>query len=77
MNFLAPPVSVGSARRAACPSRGVLVRVALSVMLVAGGAGCHREHKPTLSDLRGIDELKTRFNRDTGKPRIVLLVSPT
>lgn len=32
---------------------------------------------PTLSDLRGVDELKTLFNQDAGKIRLVLLVSPT
>ena len=32
---------------------------------------------PTLSDLKGVDELKTLFNRDRGKPRLVLLLSPT
>jgi hypothetical protein len=30
-----------------------------------------------LSDLRGVDELKTLFNKDKGKTRLVLLVSPT
>ena len=32
---------------------------------------------PTLTDLRNVDELKTLFNQDTGKVRLVLLVSPT
>jgi hypothetical protein len=39
-------------------------------------AGCG-EHKPVLQELKGVDELKARFNRDRGKPRIVLLLSPT
>ena len=30
-----------------------------------------------LTDLRGVDELKTLFNQDKGKIRLVLLVSPT
>ena len=32
---------------------------------------------PSLTDLRGVDELKGLFNRDAGKIRLVLLVSPT
>lgn len=32
---------------------------------------------PSLSDLKGVEELKTLFNRDAGKVRLVLLVSPT
>lgn len=32
---------------------------------------------PSLIDLRSPDELKAHFNRDVGKVRLVLLVSPT
>lgn len=32
---------------------------------------------PALSDLKSVDELKTLFNQDRGKPRLVLLLSPT
>jgi hypothetical protein len=32
---------------------------------------------PSLIDLRSPDDLKTQFNRDAGKVRLVLLVSPT
>lgn len=61
-------------------SNSQLTAAALSfVLLLAAGssAGCRGDGKPTLSDLDGIKELKARFNRDAGKPRIVLLVSPT
>ena len=39
-------------------------------------AGC-REYKPVLEDLNGVDALKAQFNKDKGKPRVVLLLSPT
>jgi len=32
---------------------------------------------PRLSDLKGVDELRTLFNSDVGKVRLVLLLSPT
>ena len=32
---------------------------------------------PTLTDLQSLDELKRAFNRDAGKPRLLLLMSPT
>ena len=32
---------------------------------------------PSLTELRGVDELKGLFNKDAGKVRLVLLVSPT
>lgn len=32
---------------------------------------------PKLSDLKGVDELRTMFNSDVGKVRLVLLLSPT
>lgn len=32
---------------------------------------------PVLTDLHGPDDLKAQFNKDSGVPRIILLVSPT
>jgi hypothetical protein len=32
---------------------------------------------PSLSDLKSVGDLKTLFNQDRGKPRLVLLLSPT
>ena len=32
---------------------------------------------PALSDLRSVDELKSLFDHDRGRPRLVLLLSPT
>jgi hypothetical protein len=31
----------------------------------------------SLTDLHNMSDLQTRFNQDAGKPRLVLLVSPT
>jgi hypothetical protein len=31
----------------------------------------------TLTDLRSIDDLQTRFNQDSGAPRLILVLSPT
>ena len=32
---------------------------------------------PKLTDLKGVDELRSLFNNDVGKVRLVLLLSPT
>jgi hypothetical protein len=32
---------------------------------------------PSLSDLQGVAELRSLFNKDAGKVRLVLLLSPT
>lgn len=53
-------------------------RALLGVLLLAAAvaaAGCQR--RAGLTDLEGIAELQAQFNRDGGKPRIVLLLSPT
>ena len=62
--------------------------LALAAATLAG-AGCHRvggllqrggapaPGTRPLEDVRSVDELRTRFQADAGKPRLVLLVSPT
>lgn len=35
------------------------------------------EEAAELFDLASVDELKARFNRDQGSPRLLLLLSPT
>jgi hypothetical protein len=61
----------------------VLVLLLIPVLVVARpylgaifGLGLSA-HDTTLTDLRSIDDLRARFNRDAGSPRLVLLVSPT
>ena len=43
----------------------------------ASGAQVTASPTPVLTDLNGPDELKAQFNKDSGMPRLILLVSPT
>jgi hypothetical protein len=48
----------------------------LSVLMpLAWATGCSRA--PSLSNISSVNELKARFNADAGKPRLILLMSPT
>ena len=51
----------------------VVARPYLGAVFGLGFGGQHT----TLTDLRSIDDLRTRFDADAGSPRLVLLVSPT
>ena len=59
------------------------IACAVTIVVIAGSPGGWRSLSsslmaaPTLTDLRSADELKTVFNKDAGKVRLVLLVSPT
>lgn len=61
------------------------VLVAAAVCAALGLAACQSdsdEEAParaavTLSDLREIEQLRTRFNEDEGEPRLILILSPT
>ena len=46
------------------------------VLATGLAAGCSG-NESRLENLNNIGDLKIRFNRDAGKPRIVLLLSPT
>jgi hypothetical protein len=65
-------------QRTGCRRRpaGIALLLLLCVLLAASATGC-RKHAPVLEDLNGVAQLKARFNRDEGKPRVVLLLSPT
>jgi len=58
-----------------------VVAAALGVLLLFGGytpwSAPVATAAPTLSDLKGVEELRTLFNNDVGKVRLVLLLSPT
>jgi hypothetical protein len=49
---------------------GVVVAVVVALLLVPAP-------KAPLVDITSVDDLKSRFNEDGGKPRVILLVSPT
>jgi hypothetical protein len=58
--------------------------VALALLLVAGaGAGCGgssnepRSSSGDVVDLTSVDQVRAAFTNDAGKPRLVLLLSPT
>jgi hypothetical protein len=53
-----------------------------TILLIAAALGVNSavmpsQAKPTLKDLQGVDELRSLFNHDAGKVRLVMLVSPT
>ena len=62
----------------------VLVLLLIPVLVVARpylgavlGLGLVQEQGSSLVELRSIDDLRARFDADTGVPRLVLLASPT
>lgn len=61
--------------------RAWLVVAALSALLVAGCTGAERSTSASgagkVTELKSVETLKTSFNADAGKPRLLLLLSPT
>lgn len=52
----------------------------LGAWLVAGRPPIWHQPDPPragLTELRGVDELRARFNADAGKTRLILVLSPT
>ena len=63
-------------------SRDLLLALALAGCGHAGAVSVPWERPAppaglTLTDLHAVDDLQTAFNQDAGKPRLILLVSPT
>jgi hypothetical protein len=59
---------------------GLLVSIA--ALFVAGCGGSSSEHgtsgaRRTLTDLTAISQLQSAFNKASGEPRLILIVSPT
>ena len=55
----------------------ILVGLACSLTTIHARPSPQTAAPASIQDLRGLDELKTMFNRDVGKVRLVLLLSPT
>ena len=55
-------------------TRAVAVAIALATVFASAPRPAAA---PSLSQLRGIDEVKSWFNATKGHPRLILLLSPT
>ena len=51
--------------------------LAAAALQPATTTAAYAASKPELEELRSIDDLRSRFERDAGKVRLVLLLSPT
>jgi len=58
--------------------------IALIILVIAVSLGIYLESRPRiapgqkpLADIQTIETLRTQFNQDAGKTRLIILVSPT
>lgn len=58
--------------------------IALIILVIALSLGIYLESRPRiapgqqpLTDIQTIETLRTQFNQDAGKTRLIILVSPT
>ena len=59
---------------------GLIALTTASLSLLGGGTGttlAAEDKTAVLQDLKSVDELRTLFNKAAGKPRLILLLSPT
>ena len=59
---------------------GLIALATTSLSVLGGGTGTisAAEDKPAvLEDLKSVDQLRALFNEAAGKPRLILLLSPT
>lgn len=57
--------------------RGAIVLLMLTLMTVVGSRSVAQPAQTMPRNLRGVAELREAFNRGHGKPRLLLLLSPT
>lgn len=55
---------------------GIVAAVA-SMMFAPASAQENAKDQPTMKDLESVDDLREQFNADSGKRRLILLLSPT
>ena len=51
--------------------------LSLAALATLAGSPLAAAEPPTLRNLSGLNEVRDAFNADAGKPRLVLLLSPT
>ncbi len=54
-----------------------LLIVSLFAAAIGLGLFAYPRPRAPLTDLRSVEDLRARFNQDQGKPRLILLLSPT